>query len=254
MDLSDPQQRAVFFEVHSEQPRAGPGDRISTQRAMSLAGPLPANAQILDIACGPGMQTLHLAELVPRANITAFDFHKSMVTEARELVSANGYSDRIQVDVGDMTKISYPDEKFDLIWCEGAAYIMGIERALRDWKRLLKPEGRIALTEAIWLKPDPPQELRDFWTEYPDMSDLENRLAIFEGCGYRMRGDFVLPESSWWDDYYNPMTERLDSLSEKYRGDTVAESVLSACYLEIDLYRRYPDYYGYVFLVAEKVA
>ena len=70
-----------------------------------------------------------------------------------------------------MTSISIEDSSFDLIWCEGAAYNMGIENALVAWKPLLKQGGKIALTDAVWLKPDPPAELATFWTDYPDMSD-----------------------------------------------------------------------------------
>ena len=254
MDFTDPRTRSVFYEVHSDQPRAGPGDRSSTKHAFSLASPFVPNARVLDIGCGPGMQTVHLAELMPSSNITAIDSQELMVLEARKLVEAQGHAARVRIDVCDMANIPYPSNKFNLIWCEGAAYIMGIERALSDWKRLLSPRGKIAITEVVWLKPDPPKALKDFWTQYPDMNNIENRLALFERCGYRMLGDFVLPESAWWKHYYDPMTDRLDSLRVKYRGDAVAESVISACYDEIDLYRRFSDYYGYTFFVAEKVS
>ena len=56
--------RELFADVHSDLPRQGPGNRASTERALAMAGALPADVRILDIACGPGMQTLDLAYLV----------------------------------------------------------------------------------------------------------------------------------------------------------------------------------------------
>ena len=56
---------------------------------------------------------------------------------------------------GDMRQLDFEPASFDLIWCEGAAYIMGVEAALRAWRPLLKPGGRLALSEAAWLRPEP---------------------------------------------------------------------------------------------------
>jgi hypothetical protein len=36
---------------------------------------------------------------------------------------------------------------FDLIWCEGAMYIMGFRDALAGWPKLLTPRGYVAVTE-----------------------------------------------------------------------------------------------------------
>jgi SAM-dependent methyltransferase len=250
MDFSDPHQLAVFFDVHKDLPREGPGNRESTEQALSLAGSLPHEPEVLDIGCGPGMQTIHLAEILPNASVTAVDLHKSFVDKAQLRVLDAGLDDRISVDVGDMTSLAIENSSFDLIWCEGAAYNMGIEKALVTWKPLLKPGGKIALTDAVWLKPDPPEELAQFWTEYPDMNNIDNRRDIFGQCGYKMLGDFVLPEAAWRDDYYGPMETRLEILFEKYADDKTALSVLEECFLEINLYEKYSDYYGYVFLVA----
>ncbi len=51
----------LFFEIHSGLPREGPGDDASTRKAFSMVPSLPASPLILDIGCGPGMQTLELS-------------------------------------------------------------------------------------------------------------------------------------------------------------------------------------------------
>jgi hypothetical protein len=40
-----------------------------------------------------------------------------------------------------MDKLPFGDNIFDLIWSEGAIYIMGFEKGIALWKRHLKPEG-----------------------------------------------------------------------------------------------------------------
>jgi hypothetical protein len=44
----------VFFEIHADNPREGPGDFNSTKRAFLAMKNLPGKPKILDIGCGPG--------------------------------------------------------------------------------------------------------------------------------------------------------------------------------------------------------
>lgn len=250
MDLNDPKIRAVFFDIHSGLPREGPGNRDCTARALALAGPLPPSPRVLDIACGPGMQTLDLADLLPDATITAVDTHAPFVEEANRRAAARGLAGRVTALVGDMTELDFPPGSFDLLWCEGAAYIMGVDKALRAWRPLLAPGGKLALSEAVWLRDDAPDDLRRRWAEdYPAMRDIAGCRQLVQDCGYRLLGDFVLPEEAWWDDYYRPKQQRLAELAPKYAGDPVAEAVLQDGAEELADFRKNAVYYGYLFLV-----
>jgi ubiquinone/menaquinone biosynthesis C-methylase UbiE len=213
-----------------------------------MATPLPRNAQVLDIACGPGMQTLDLAELLPEATIRAVDLHEPFVEEANRRAASRGMTDRVRASRADMRLLEFPPAAFDLLWCEGAAYIMGVAKAFKSWRPLLKPGGKLALSEAVWLRSDAPEDVRRIWSDYPDMGAVEACRALTRDCGYRMLGDFLLPEAAWWE-YYEPMQQRLNLLAPKYAGDALAESILRESADEITSYRKYSRYYGYVFLV-----
>ncbi len=248
MDLDEPRTRTLFFELHSGLPQEGPGNQASTARALGFAQPLPQDANVLDIACGPGRQTLDLADLLPHATITAIDSHPPFVEEANRCFAARDLAGRVTARLGDMQELDLPPASFDLIWCEGAAYIMGVEHALRAWRTLLKPGGRLALSDAVWLRPDPPDPVRRSWDEYPAMTDSAGCRERVRTGGYDLLGDFVLPQEAWWD-YYKPQEQRLPELVERYAGDPSAQALLAAFQAEIDTYRDFGAYYGYLFLV-----
>jgi SAM-dependent methyltransferase len=249
MDFSDPAQRAAFFAVHHDMPREGPGDRPSVEAALRLAGPLPARPDVLDIACGPGGQTLDLAELLPAARITALDAYPPFLRQIESRARAAGVLDRITVVQGDMAALPYPPQSFDLIWCEGAAYIIGFETALAAWRPLLRPGGVLALTEPVWLRTDPPPPVRACWAEYPEMEDVASARRRAVAHGYELLGDFVLSEAAWQTHYYGPLGERLVAATARLAGDPIARAVLAEIRDEIECRRAYPEYYGYLFLV-----
>jgi len=239
--------------VHSGLPREGPGSAACTGRALDMAGRLPATPRVLDIACGPGMQTMDLARLLPGSRIVALDNHMPFLEEVGRRAEARGVAERIEIVLGDMRSLSFPPASFDLLWCEGAAYMMGLAQALRAWRPMLAPAGRLALSEAVWLRPDAPEAVRRCWSDdYPAMGDIASRRAIVAECGYRLLGDFVLPPQAWWDDYYTPMQARLRQLAPRYAENAAPTAVLRACQEEIDAHARFSDWYGYVFLVMSK--
>jgi SAM-dependent methyltransferase len=165
-------------------------------------------------------------------------------------VEREDLSERVTVLKGDMFDLGFEKSTFDLIWSEGAIYIMGFEKGLRTWLPLLRKGGYLGATELTWIKPDAPEEPRAFWEEaYPAMQDVEANLKVIQRTGYRHVGHFTIPESAWWNEYYNPVEKRLAVLREKYRANIEAMDVLGMEQKEIDLFRKYSNFYGYVFYV-----
>jgi hypothetical protein len=52
--------------------------------------------------------------------------------------------------------------------------------------------------------------------------------------------------------YYNPLAARLEGLGRRYREDPAALAVAAECEAEIETYRRFGDWYGYAFFIAQK--
>jgi ubiquinone/menaquinone biosynthesis C-methylase UbiE len=161
-------------------------------------------------------------------------------------------ADRIEVQNESMFDLKFERDSFDVIWSEGAIYIMGFEKGLREFKPLLKKGGYVAVTEISWLKPNPPAELKSYWDkDYPGMDTVDGNLARLADAGYREISHFVLPDSCWWDDYYNPLEKRIVMLEKKYADDSEAQDLLNENRREIEFFRKYSDFYGYVFYVMQ---
>ncbi len=244
--------REIFFQVYEPLPRQGPGNLDSAGRALALCRHLPPSPMILDMGCGVGGQTLHLAHLSP-GTIYALDYHAPSVRRLARSVTTRGLEHRVRPIVGDMAYPPFPPASFDLIWSEGALYQIGMERALGVCHGLLGPDGHMAFTDAVWRKTDPPAEIREsFDLDYPAMTTAPAIVSLLGHCGFELLGRFTLPDQAWWQDFYCPMEERIRELRPRHLHDAQALAALDLLAREPELHRRYSDYYAYEFFVARK--
>jgi len=246
--MDDPRFWDLFFELFENIPRQGPGSLEATGKALSLCQGLPDTPDILDIGCGRGAQTLDLAGMT-KGGITAVDNHAPFVERLAEAVRNKGLGARIRPLVGDMTALDFPDKSFDLIWCEGAIYNIGFDAGISSWRRLLRPNGCMAVSEAVWLRTHAPEECRKFWEAYPGIRDIKANLDAIQAHGFDLLGHFTEAKECWTEEFYAPLKERMRLMEEKYPGDEAAGGVLKHLRHEIDMYDKYKDYYGYEFFV-----
>ncbi|MBN1368472.1 MAG: class I SAM-dependent methyltransferase [Dehalococcoidales bacterium] len=242
----------IFYEIFDELPRQGPGDAVSTEKAFRMLNNLPASPTILDIGCGSGMQTFILAGLI-KGKITALDNHPFFIETVNARAKRTGLSGRVTGIVGDMGKMDFPPEGFDIIWSEGAIFIIGLQKGLKEWRKLLKPEGFLVISELAWLKKRKPAEIKNFFNAvYSDIKYYQDVITMIESSGYKLIGSFPIPEESWWQDYYTPAERRISELRKKYPNNKEAKELFDSFLLEIDMFRKYSKYYGNCFYVIQK--
>jgi SAM-dependent methyltransferase len=243
---------SFFFEIFESLPRQGPGDDDSTRKAFRKLTGLPEHPEILDVGCGAGRPTLVLAELSD-ARITALDNHPPFIETLQRNADRKGYGDRIHCIVADMNSMSFPKESFDVIWCEGAIFPIGLEKALHEWKELLRSNGYLAMSELVWFAQDAPQEIRDFFHQhYPDMKFYRDIYPMIESAGYRTIDYFQLPDASWWTEYYTPMEKKLADMRRRYQDNADAQTLFAMLQTEIEMHRKYSRYYGYGIFMMKK--
>ena len=233
-------------------PRQGPGSTESTRRALKDIPHLTSTSRILDLGCGTGAQTLVLARFTP-ASIVAVDNHVPYVTLLNEKASESGIADRVTAYQGDMGALPFEKESFDLIWCEGAIYNIGVVPALDEWQRLLRSGGYIVFTEVCLNTSNPPDECRLFWAEeYPAIRQKDQLIDDIATCGYKVIDHFPLTKSDWWDEYYRPLQANVDSFRASHVGDIDVQELCEQCEREIDVWLKFSEYYDYEFFVLKE--
>ncbi len=253
MNAPTPRYWQIFFEVYESLPRQGPGNRTCAATALALCTNLPPAPSVLDLGCGVGGQTIHLAELTT-GTIIAIDSHAPSIEQLTATVARLGLSQRVSPAVGDMANLELPPASFDLIWSEGALYNIGIEHALEICHRLLRSNGYLAFTDAVWRKQDPPAVVKaSFDLDYPAMGTATDVLATITRGRFSPVSHFTLPDEAWWDDFYTPMQNCIEELRGRYADDNEALAILDQLAQEPAMHRKYADYYAYEFFVARRI-
>lgn len=101
-----------------------------------MSSVLQKNMDVLEVATGTGLIATHIANSVK--SIVATDFSPGMIEKAKK----KPCPDNVRFMVEDATDLSFPDSTFDAVIISNALHIMpDPEAALRNIKRVLKPEG-----------------------------------------------------------------------------------------------------------------
>jgi len=241
-----------FYELFSGLPRGGPGNNETTRKAFSFIKNLNSKPLILDIGCGPGMQTIELAK-ISKGNIIALDNYQPFLDKLMEAAKSEGVDDQITIKNQSMLNMDFENNSFDVVWSEGALYFMGVEKGLKKSYQLLKNKGYLAFSEAVYLSSNLPETVIEFWEkEYADIKDIEGNIEMIKNSGFELIAHFTLSKSSWFDNFYTPMEKRIQRLNKKYSDNKIALDVFDACKKEIEFYKKFSDYFGYEFFILHK--
>lgn len=233
--------------------RQGPGSPEATLKALSFINNLTVQSLIADLGCGTGGQTMVLAQHTP-GSITGLDFFPEFIECFNRNAEKLNLQDRVKGVVGSMDALSFEKESLDLIWSEGAIYNIGFERGLNEWRKYLKTGGYVAISESSWFTEERPAEIHDFWMSvYAEIDTIPNKVAQIQKAGYIPVATFILPEYCWTENYFTPLVKAREIFSRKYAGNKTVEELISFQHHEAELYRKYKEFYGYVFYIAKKM-
>ena len=188
--------------------------------------------RILDIGCGSGVPTMELARLC-KGEIIGIDIDQVLLDCLSRKIEQEGLTNRVKAIKCSLVDIKFPDNSFDIIWAEGSVTTLGVERSLRGWNRLIKPNGFLVIHD----------EIKHFFKK-------RHKVA---SCGYKIIEHFSLPEEAWWEEYYSPLEIRIKELYKKYSNDQDALEVLNIHQTEIDIVKTSPKSFQSVFCIMQKM-
>lgn len=239
----------AFFTLHHDMPREGPGSDAMTETVVRSLPPLPQGA-ILDLGCGPGRQTLVLAQTL-KHSVVAIDIHRPYLERLAQAADDAGLSSLIETRQQSFFNLAEEPDGVALIWAEGSIYIPGFAEGLRMWRSLLVPGGFLVASDIAWLTDDPPAEAQAFWDEDgAGITSVDEKIRQAGEAGFDVLSTHTLPQQAWWTEYYEPLADRSARL--RAEAGPALTQVLDANDQEIENWRRFGDTFGYVFFVMRK--
>ena len=195
-------------------------------RLVALAG-IARGARVLDVATGRGACLFPAAEQAgPEGHVTGIDLAEPMVTATAAEIRARGLA-QAEVLVMGAEQLDFPDASFAVVLCGfGIFFLPDPWRALAEWRRVLRPGGRLALStwggrDERWrwlndllnryLPREPgPESSRSPARPAPVFHNAEGLEALLGEAGFvaidvlREEAEYIYAsEDDWWQTQYS---------------------------------------------------
>jgi ubiquinone/menaquinone biosynthesis C-methylase UbiE len=95
--------------------------------------------RILDLGTGPGYLPIEIVKRSPELTVVGIDLSRSLIKMARRNAVNAGVADRLHFEVGDASRLRFPDASFDMVLSTGMLHMLKDPVAvLRECNRVLK--------------------------------------------------------------------------------------------------------------------
>ena len=191
--------------------------------------------RILDAGCGPGFYVAELLDEVgPNGSVVGVDRSPQMLALAARRVEGR---DNVELREAEVTSMPVSDEDFDAATCvQVLEYVADIPTALAEFRRVLRPGGRVLVWDVDWstvswhsADPDRMQRALASWDAHlshpalPRTLAAQLRAAGFEGVridGHVFVSTDLEPET--YGAALMPLIERYLAGREDFGGETEA--------------------------------
>ncbi|TDA69886.1 MAG: arsenite methyltransferase [Clostridia bacterium] len=160
--------RTVYLTGQEDIPTDALQASLGCGNPTALAGLAPGEV-VLDLGCGGGLDVLLAARRVgPKGRVYGLDFTPEMLALARRNAAAAGV-DNVEFLEGEMENVPLADATVDVIISNCVINLsVDKERVLREAWRVLRPGGRLAISDIVLLGALP--------------SRLKQNLELWAGC------------------------------------------------------------------------
>jgi SAM-dependent methyltransferase len=113
---------------------------------------LTPRSHVLEVGCGAGGCAVHLAATVG-ATVVGIDINKNGIENARKLALSSNVHSRVRFEHSNAAEaLPFADNSFDAIYSnDSMCHIPDRVSVLKEWRRVLKPGGKLLFTDAMIL-------------------------------------------------------------------------------------------------------
>ncbi|KZM74663.1 class I SAM-dependent methyltransferase [Nocardia terpenica] len=163
------------------------GARLTRRLADRLA--LRPGQRVLDIACGPGATAVLLAAEYG-VEVEGIDLAAPILARAEAAVEAAGLTGRVRFQHADSEATPFAAGVFDAVVCECALCLFPDKpRAASEFARVLRPGGRLGITDVTVADSGLPAELTDLAAHIACIADarpVTGYLDLLAAAGLRV--------------------------------------------------------------------
>jgi arsenite methyltransferase len=205
---------------------------------------------VLDAGTGTGAAAFAAARKVGRSGkVIGIDIGKQILAQAIQKLDL-----RTQTNIcllpGDMEHLEFPDESFDVVLSASSLFFLpDMQAGLREWQRVLKPGGRIAVSGYGESAFRPLSDLFEAQIRFygvplaaptrpfswQRLTEPEQCLSLFHSAGLQKTqvfseqlGYYLDDAEAWWDVVWNsgfrgPVSQLTPEQLERFKDEHLAE-------------------------------
>ncbi len=218
--------------------------------ARRVAEAVDGPASVLEVACGTGISTRHLAGALPEGSrIRATDLNPAMLEHA---ASVNGDLPGVTYAQADALDLPLDDAAFDAVVCQfGIMFFPDKPKGMSEMARVLKPGGVLALNTWDSIAENPTvgvvmRVIERFFDSDPPrfldlpfgMHDVDEGRRLFREAGFDAVDVTHVAETVECTDYHAPargfITGNPTVLEIEQRGTVGVDDILAAAAAELE--------------------
>ncbi len=142
--------------------RLRPGGVVATNWLFEEAC-LDKDSKVLEVACNQCTTSIDLVHRYD-CSVTAVDLDASALSKAYQAIHKAGLQDKITTLQANALKLPFPDNSFDVVLNEAMLTMLSYsakEKALVEYRRVLKPGGRLLTHDVSFAKEETRQVIDD---------------------------------------------------------------------------------------------